>query len=136
MSVFVTDINECASVNNCAQQCINLKGSYKCKCRSGYRLHNLINCTSMFTPGSASRVICPSLFNERFLQVFKITKSFSIGLICPPHPIKCFFGYFEFPLTHQEAPLKPIIHSDAQVTGNIMINVTCNFLNIFTDILI
>ena len=34
-----TDVNECTSNrDNCAQNCINTNGGYRCSCRTGYYL--------------------------------------------------------------------------------------------------
>ena len=39
--IFPEDFDECASsnTNNCAQVCVNLEGSYKCDCQSGFLLN-------------------------------------------------------------------------------------------------
>ena len=42
---FFTDINECAMSNgNCGQVCNNTVGSYLCLCRTGYMLHDNVQC--------------------------------------------------------------------------------------------
>ncbi|KAJ8339188.1 hypothetical protein SKAU_G00359740 [Synaphobranchus kaupii] len=33
-----TDMDECGGLNPCSQHCINTAGSYRCRCRDGYRL--------------------------------------------------------------------------------------------------
>ena len=38
----LTDIDECSKTDVCPirSKCINTPGSYSCKCRYGYKLHN------------------------------------------------------------------------------------------------
>lgn len=39
IGILLTDINECTNdKGNCSQQCINLVGSFECKCDEGYEL--------------------------------------------------------------------------------------------------
>lgn len=37
-SLFHLDIDECAILGSCSQECYNLKGSFKCSCHDGYVL--------------------------------------------------------------------------------------------------
>ena len=38
--VFVADIDECLTANNCDQNCIDGVGTYTCGCRDGFTLNN------------------------------------------------------------------------------------------------
>ena len=47
------DIDECAGDHPCEQECVNLNGSYRCDCTSGYILDGLpddnpTNCVSEY----------------------------------------------------------------------------------------
>ena len=39
MRIFIADINECSTNNGgCQHNCVNTRGSYECRCRSGFQL--------------------------------------------------------------------------------------------------
>ena len=37
-TIFISDVYECSSVNNCQQDCENAPGSYNCSCYEGFEL--------------------------------------------------------------------------------------------------
>lgn len=44
----VTDIDECSTINDCQQLCVNTVGSYSCNCDEGFSLSDDgHNCTGM-----------------------------------------------------------------------------------------
>lgn len=60
------DINECDGNHGCQHDCVNVIGSYKCKCRSGHRMNEKGQCIDIdecqyFNGGCSSIAKCMNL---------------------------------------------------------------------------
>ena len=46
----IAEVDECAGVNNCAQKCIDGRGTYTCACNTGYNLNDTdkVSCMRMY----------------------------------------------------------------------------------------
>lgn len=51
----LADIDECQDPDVCSQLCVNLEGSYKCECETGFQLDPLTKaCKAVGEPGAGA----------------------------------------------------------------------------------